>query len=117
MINKDDIESEFSLGRILLSLSFRKCKNIKFADNSFIKYLIMIKLMVILSLEPGNETNDSSRMNGRKKIKDIFIDSKVSVSQRDIVPIIQFDDEAVWLVGLKVSNEYKVTKDTKKLLK
>ena len=56
-------------------------------------------------------------MSGRKKIKDIFIDSKVSVSQRDVVPIIQFDDEVAWLVGLKVSNEYKVTKDTKKLLK
>ena len=120
VINKDDIESEFSFGAYSIKFEvLENVKNIKFADNSFIKYFNYDKINgnIIIRTRKNGDKMIPLGMNGRKKIKDIFIDSKVSVSQRDIVPIIQFDDEVAWLVGLKVSNEYKVTKDTKKLLK
>lgn len=120
VINKDHIESEFSFGEYSIKFEvLENVKNIKFTDNSFIKYFNYDKINgnIIIRTRKNGDKMIPLGMNGRKKIKDIFIDSKVSVSQRDIVPIIQFDDEVAWLVGLKVSNEYKVTKDTKKLLK
>ena len=120
VIDKVDIESEFSFGAYSIKFEvLENVKNIKFADNSFIKYFNYDKINgnIIIRTRKNGDKMTPLGMNGRKKIKDIFIDSKVSVTQRDVVPIIQFDDEVAWLVGLKVSNEYKVTKETKKLLK
>lgn len=43
-------------------------------------------------------------LNGAKKIKDIFIDEKVSLSVRDVYPIlVDGNDEIIWLPGLKKS--------------
>ena len=43
-------------------------------------------------------------MVGRKKINDIFIDSKVTKEERDIWPIVVDSNEnIVWLPGLKKS--------------
>ena len=43
-------------------------------------------------------------LNGTKKIKDIFIDAKVPISQRDLWPVVvDSKDNVVWLPGLKKS--------------
>lgn len=56
-------------------------------------------------------------MRGRKKLKDIFINEKIPKDVRDRTPIVIFDDEIAWVVGVKVSDIFKVTKDTKNILK
>lgn len=56
-------------------------------------------------------------MTGSKKIKDIFINMKIPKEQREIVPILCFDNKISWIVGLRVSDEFKITADTKKILK
>ena len=50
-------------------------------------------------------------LNGSKKVKDIFIDEKISLSKRDSWPIV-FDSEGkiVWIPGLKKS-KFNKTKD------
>src|SRR5699024_6213984 len=41
-------------------------------------------------------------LNGRKKIKDIFIDEKIPKRKRDTWPIVSTDrGEVLWLIGLK----------------
>ena len=56
-------------------------------------------------------------MKGSKKLKDIFIDLKIPREDRNSIPILCFDDEISWIVGYKTSQLFKVTKDTKKILK
>ena len=56
-------------------------------------------------------------MKGSKKIKDILMDLKVPRQQRDYIPVVCFDDKISWLVGLRTSQEFKITKDTKTILK
>ena len=56
-------------------------------------------------------------MTGSKKLKDIFINMKVPKDYRDNIPVIQFDDEIAWVLGVKTSNTYKVTNQTKNILK
>ena len=56
-------------------------------------------------------------MNGTKKIKDIFMDLKIPVDQRDNVPILCFDNEIAWLVEHKVSDRFKITRETKNIIK
>lgn len=43
-------------------------------------------------------------LNGKKKVKDIFIDEKLSKEERDIYPIVvDSDDNVVWIPGIKKS--------------
>ena len=56
-------------------------------------------------------------MNGSKKLKDIFIDMKVPKEMRDNIPIIQFDNDIAWIVSLKLSDKFKITSNTERILK
>lgn len=57
-------------------------------------------------------------MKGEKKLKDIFIDQKVPLLRRDFTPIIvSGDGEIVWVAGLKVSDRFKITPQTRQILK
>ncbi len=52
-------------------------------------------------------------LNGTKKIKDIFIDSKIPVKNRDLWPVVvDSEDTIVWLPGLKKS-KFDVSKNKK----
>jgi len=56
-------------------------------------------------------------MKGRKKIKDFFIDLKVPREERDRIPLLTSEDRIVWVVGYRIDECFKITKDTKKILK
>lgn len=51
-----------------------------------------------------------------KKLKSIFIDSKVDRNDRDKIPLLCADNEIAAIIGSRVSEKYKVTKDTGRAL-
>lgn len=55
-------------------------------------------------------------MKGRKKLKDVFIDKKISRNIRDDIPVIIWRGEILWVVGICVSDFAKLTSDTRKVL-
>jgi tRNA(Ile)-lysidine synthase len=55
-------------------------------------------------------------MKGTKKLKDFFIDVKVPLQQRDHIPLIADSKGIIWVVGLRLSDDYKVTPKTKRVL-
>ena len=55
-------------------------------------------------------------MRGSKKLKDFFIDLKISRDERDRIPLILDDENIIWVVGYRISDLYKITKKTKKIL-
>jgi len=56
-------------------------------------------------------------MAGTRKLKEIFIDAKVPAALRKKTPVVTAAGEAVWLVGLKRSSAFCVTKSTKRALR
>ncbi|WP_102399467.1 tRNA lysidine(34) synthetase TilS [Haloimpatiens massiliensis] len=56
-------------------------------------------------------------MRGTKKLKDIFMDLKVPKEERDEIPLICFGDEIAWVWGYRISEKFKIDKNTKKILK
>lgn len=56
-------------------------------------------------------------MTGKKKLKDFFIDEKLRAEQRARVPIVVCGEELLWISGVRRSNLYKVSKETKNILK
>ena len=53
---------------------------------------------------------------GSKKLKDYFIDKKVSKDKRDHIPLIISDDEIMWVCGYQISDKFKVDENTKDVL-
>lgn len=48
---------------------------------------------------------------GAKKLKDFLIDRKIAPELRDRLPLLVWNDEIVWVAGVEVSNEFRVTED------
>ncbi len=57
------------------------------------------------------------KSNGTRKLKEFFIDIKVPREKRDSIPLVCADNEVVWVVGYKISDKFRVTENTKSILK
>lgn len=53
----------------------------------------------------------------KKKIKEYFIDMKISVSERDRVPILTSPEGIMWIIGYRTDDRFKAASSTKKILK
>ena len=95
-------------------------KNIKCIESSDVNNNFYCRLSskdVVLPLHVRTRKSGDKMMvkglNGSKKVKDIFIDSKVPISQRDLWPVVvDSTDKIVWLPGLKKS-KFDVQKNEK----
>ncbi|SHJ89134.1 tRNA lysidine(34) synthetase TilS [Paramaledivibacter caminithermalis] len=56
-------------------------------------------------------------MKGTKKIKDYFIDKKISKDIRDKIPLLCDDKGIIWVIGYRMSENYKIDKKTDKVIK
>ena len=52
-----------------------------------------------------------------KKLKNYFIDEKVPASKRDEIPLLTDGKHVIWVVGMRISSHYKVSADTKRVLR
>jgi tRNA(Ile)-lysidine synthase len=57
------------------------------------------------------------KSGGTKKLKEFFIDSKIPRDIRDEIPVVAIGNEIVWVAGYKISDKFKVTENTKSILK
>lgn len=55
-------------------------------------------------------------MKGSKKLKDYFIDKKIPRENRDNILLIADGNEVVWIVGSIISEKYKVSSQTEKVI-
>lgn len=56
-------------------------------------------------------------MKGFKKISDFFIDSKLSLPEKENVWIVANGEQVVWIIGHRLDDRYKITVQTKEILK
>jgi len=72
--------------------------------------------LVVRNVRPG-DTCMPLGLNGFKKVKDIFIDKKVPREERKRIPILESQGDIVWVGGIRVDHRYRVTEDTKRILR
>ncbi len=53
----------------------------------------------------------------RQSLKKYFTNNKVPLKQRDNIPLLVEGNQILWIVGLRKSEAYNITKQTKKILK
>lgn len=55
-------------------------------------------------------------MDNKKKVSDFLIDSKVSVSDKDHVTVLESAGAIIWVAGFRIDNRFKITEKTKSAL-
>ena len=95
-----------------ISALAKTAKEVAYFDYNKIKFPLFVRNRL-----PGDRIRPLG-MKGKKKLKDIFIDQKVPLLQRDFTPlIVSAEEKIIWVVGVKTSDECKLTPATKRILK
>lgn len=115
-IEEDEIEITYPIKLIIESL---KKNQIEISANKNVALLDADKLKWPIELRKW-QAGDSFvplGMKGRKKVSDFLIDEKVSLIDKENTWVLVSDNEIVWLIGHRISNKFKVTDDTRKVLR
>ncbi|UCC66080.1 MAG: tRNA lysidine(34) synthetase TilS [Deltaproteobacteria bacterium] len=56
-------------------------------------------------------------MEGRKKLKEFFIDLKIPRAQRGKIPLVISGSDICWVTGWRIDERFKIGQETKKILK
>lgn len=93
-------------------------KGEKFSRDRFIKSFDYDKISNIdIRFRQNGDKIIPLGMKSSKKLKDIFINNKVPKEERDFIPLVLFNNEIAWVIGFNVSETFKVTNKTKKVIK
>ncbi len=94
-------------------------KNFSFSDNQNQAAFDYHKLNLPLFIRNRKKGDNliPLGMSGHKKVKDILIDEKVPKYKREqLLLTVDAEDNIIWLAPYKMSDEYKITKETDKVL-
>lgn len=114
-----DKESETQVGKYKLILSKTKDKPLNFPKNNDIEYLDYDKLPSILEIRSWQD-GDSFKplgMSGTMNISDFLTNNKVDHIERNNILVLTNMKEIVWVVGMRINDDYKITEATKQFLK
>jgi tRNA(Ile)-lysidine synthase len=83
---------------------------------AYIDYDEVGKFLIVRNRKPGDRFSPLG-MRGSKKLQDFFVDEKILLKDRDVIPIVESDGQIVWIVGHRIDERMKVRKNTRKILK
>jgi tRNA(Ile)-lysidine synthase len=104
---------------IKLDFEIIKKEEVIFDQTSKIEFFDLDKLQFPLRLRKW-ERGDKMKpigMKGQKKISDILVDLKVPMIDKSECWVLESNQKIVWLIGYKVSEEFKVDNNTAQVLR
>lgn len=96
---------------IINSDKYKKDKNVGYFDYDLLDFPLKVR-----TRRPGDRFVPLGHKS-EKKLKDFLSDQKIDKKRRDELPLILSKDKIIWLSPLRISNEFKVTAATQKILK
>lgn len=92
-------------------------KNRNFPKNAYTKWFDYDKITESAVLRTRQSGDRFSPLpHGSKKLKDYMIDGKIPRELRDRIPLVADGAQILWIVGCRMSEAYKVTEETKRIL-
>ncbi len=111
-------EGSFNLGNGVVEVSRINMTEVHFTSESE-AYFDLSKLIFPLRVRTWKEGDrfHPLGMKGSKKVSDLLVDEKVPVSQKKHVKIVESAGKIAWVVGYRVSDQYKVTDHTTEVIR
>ena len=102
-----------------LELEIFPWENQQIPEKTYTKWFDYDRIRSSLEIR-HRKTGDFLTVNaqgGRKKLKDYFIDCKIPREKREELTLLADGSHILWIVGYRISEYYKVTSQTKQVLK
>ena len=93
-------------------------KNQEIPQNQYTKWFDYDKIKNYITVR-NRMTGDYLTINaqlGKKSLQDYMIDLKIPKEMRDQVWLLADDQHVIWVLGYRISQEYKVSENTKRIL-
>ncbi len=92
-------------------------KNMKISEKPYAKWFDYDKITEAVMLRTRRTGDRFSPLpEGSKKLKDYMIDTKIPRELRERIPLVAMGSTILWVVGYRMSEAYKVTAETKRVL-
>jgi tRNA(Ile)-lysidine synthase len=107
-----------SLNKVVSIHTISKLDFNEVKTNDYTKYFDYDKIEnpIILRYRKDGDKFMPLGMSGNKKLKDLLMDLKIPKAERNEIPLICFGEDIAWVVGHRVSEKFKISKDTKNIL-
>lgn len=102
--------------RIKSELCRKLTGDLKNPDFAFLDYDKIKGHIVVRSRKDGDVLIPYG-MTGKKKLQDYFVDMKIPLRDRKSIPLVASGSEILWIAGYRINDKYKITKNTKNILK
>lgn len=86
------------------------------ANVEYMDYAGLKRPLCIRTWEKGDRFKPLG-MAFEKKLQDFYVDEKVSRGRRSSIPLVVSGRKIIWVCGLRLSDEVKITSETKRVLK
>ena len=109
----------YSLGDFRFSLSAPVSRPASFGSDHLVEFVDSAKLgecLVLRSWRDGDWFIPLG-MKTKKKVSDFFIDEKIPLMQKHSIPILESDGSVVWVCGKRLDDRYKITPETKSVVR
>lgn len=110
---------KYKIGNYSLVLRKVERAELEFSKNPNVEYIDAASLPPVLYLrnwEPGDSFTPLG-MQGTMKVSDYLTNEKISSIDKQGVLVLSTKTEIIWLIGMRLSDKYKVKKNTKNIIK
>ena len=116
----DGSKLEFSLISAEVKMEQKSMIFQNISENRYTKWLDYDKIVKRLRVRT-RQIGDYLTINGgenlqHKKIKEYMVSEKIPRQERDEIPLLAEEDHVLWLIGYRISEYYKITENTKRIL-
>ena len=86
--------------------------NIVFIDRDLVRDKVVLR-----NWRNGDSIRPLGMKLKKKKLQDIFVDKKISNNDKSQILIVEHEGEIAWIVGLMLSDKFKLSEQSKRFLK
>ncbi|MDR4506661.1 MAG: tRNA lysidine(34) synthetase TilS [Candidatus Brocadiaceae bacterium] len=100
----------------VLNVSLETFKKQKTRDEEILDLQCVLTPVTVRTRKAGDKISPLGT-HGYKKLKDLFIEEKISRKERETIPIVVMNNQPILVTGICIDNRVKITSSTKKVLK
>jgi tRNA(Ile)-lysidine synthase len=117
LVGDDDLNIDFLTRRFVFETL--NSKNVQIDPDRNLAFLDMEKLQFPLKIRTWKHGDFfyPLGMKHKKKVSDFMIDEKIPVNLKSKLMVIFSGDDLIWVIGYRIDDRYKITKQTSKILK
>ncbi|MDR0874494.1 MAG: tRNA lysidine(34) synthetase TilS [Prevotellaceae bacterium] len=116
---QEECEKELHFEKLAAGADLQSVPKFKIDKSPNIAYLDSDKIIQALTLRhwQAGDTFYPFGMKGKKKVSDYFTDKKFTLQEKENAWLLVSGADIVWIVGERIDDRFKITADTKNILK